>query len=75
MDERRRDVAGNATTGGVNHVGLEVADIDAVGATLRDRGVDIVLEPGEVPNSGGERYAFIRDNIGALIELYQPTDR
>ncbi|MFC3831710.1 MULTISPECIES: VOC family protein [Deinococcus] len=56
---------------GLRHVALAVDDIGATRDLLRTRGVEFVSEPATVPGSGGDRYAFFRDNNGILIELYE----
>jgi catechol 2,3-dioxygenase-like lactoylglutathione lyase family enzyme len=67
----RRERMGNLRLGGINHFAIGVADMAAMIANLEAKGVEIVAPPAEVPGSGGELYAFIRDGEGMLIELYQ----
>ncbi len=57
---------------GLKHVALAVDDLGAARDLLRTRGVEFVSEPAVVPDSGGDRYAFFRDNNGLLIELFEP---
>lgn len=57
---------------GLKHVAFAVEDIAAVRELLRARGVAFVAEPAVVPQSGGDRYAFLRDCNGLLVELYEP---
>lgn len=61
----------NLKLGGINHFAIEVDNLEDAIADLETAGVAIVSPPREVPNSGGERYAFIHDNEGMLIELVQ----
>lgn len=42
-------------------------------AELRAKGVSVASEPMESPNSGGSRFAFIQDNEGMLVELFEPA--
>lgn len=71
MAAERRDRMANLRLGGINHLALDIVDLDATIADLQTRGVDIAAPPMDVPGSGGERFAFIRDGEGMLIELYQ----
>ena len=73
MVEDRRRVETNLKIGGINHFAIEVHDLDATVTTLKAKGVDIVLPPREVPNSDGSHFAFIHDNEGMLVELFQPA--
>ena len=68
---QRRERGSNLQLGGINHVAIGVADMAAMIADLVAKGVEIVSPPADVPGSGGEQYAFIRDGDGILIELYQ----
>ncbi len=55
---------------GVDHFGLQVADVDATVEELRRRGVFIEREPGDFgPRS---RIAFVKGPDGVRIELVQP---
>jgi hypothetical protein len=36
------------------------------------QGVEIVSGPKDVPNGGGDRFAFVHDNERMLVELLQP---
>ena len=58
---------------GIQQMAYRVDDIDAVSATLRDRGVRLLYE---VPKNGtaGSRVNFIhpKDAGGVLVELVQP---
>jgi len=64
--------------GGLHHVCLEVDDIEAALAELRERGLRLIDEQ---PRQGthGERFAFIhpKSTHGVLLELYElaPPDR
>ena len=59
-------------THGLKHVAFAVEDLTAARDLLRTRGVEFVTEPAVVPQSGGDRYAFLRDGNGLLVELYEP---
>lgn len=67
----RSDRRANLRLGGINHLAIGVIDIEAVIADLAAKGVEIASAPAEVPGSGGDRFAFILDGEGMLIELYQ----
>jgi methylmalonyl-CoA/ethylmalonyl-CoA epimerase len=60
---------------GIQQMAYRVEDIDAVSATLRERGVRLLYEQ---PKSGtaGSRVNFIhpKDAGGVLVELVQPGD-
>lgn len=56
---------------GLKHVAMAVGDITAARDILRRRGVEFLADPAQVPGSGGDQYAFIRDNNGILIELFE----
>lgn len=73
MAEERRSAETNLRIGGINHFAIEVPDLAAAIAALEEKGVEIVSPPREVPNSGGERFAFIHDNERMLVELFQPS--
>ncbi|PPT92988.1 bleomycin resistance protein [Xanthomonas theicola] len=73
MAAERRQAETNLRIGGINHFAIEVADLDATVAALREKGIDVVSPPREVPNSGGSRFAFVHDNEQMLIELFQPA--
>src|SRR4051794_12075515 len=77
-----------AASGESTQMGLEVDDLEATVAQLRERGVtfevyelpgftwdgDILTTAGNSPSKGsGERGAFFRDSEGNLIGLGQPT--
>lgn len=73
MVEDRHRAETNLKIGGINHFAIEVHDLDATVAALKEKGVAVVSPPREVPNSGGSRFAFIHDNEGMLVELLQPA--
>ncbi|MBF8184245.1 VOC family protein [Nonomuraea sp. K274] len=58
----------------LHHFCLAVEDLDATVSQLRDRGVQLIGGPMEVP-AIGQRIAFITDNIGTIIELAEPGPR
>lgn len=72
MTDDRRKPETNLRIGGIGPLALAVADLDAAMADLRDRQVEIVAPPREVPDGSGSRFAFIHDNDGMLLELFQP---
>ena len=51
------------------HFAVQVADLDATVAELRDRGID-VSDPGGV---GAARQSFLLDPSGNMIELHEPA--
>ena len=53
---------------GYHHFCLQVADVDATLAALRERGVAVVREPFDVP-AIGKRCGFIADLHGNVIEF------
>lgn len=73
MVEERRRAETNLKIGGINHFAIDVPDLDATVTALEVKGVELVSPARDVPNSGGSRFAFIHDNEGMLIELYQPA--
>lgn len=52
------------------HFAFRVDDIDAVVATLVDKGIDVSPPSAGLPGAG--RQAFLKDPSGNLIELNQP---
>lgn len=73
MAHERQELETNLGIGGINHFAIEVADLDDAVAALLEKGVEVVSPPREIPNSGGDRFAFIRDNERMLVELVQPA--
>lgn len=73
MPKDRADVGQDLHTEGIKHIGLHVHNVPEVRAELERRGVVFVTPTGKVPNSGGAHYAFLHDNNGILIELFQPA--
>lgn len=57
---------------GIHHICLEVDDIEAAMARLKENGAQLIDETPRV-NASGMRYAFIHPKSahGVLIELYQ----
>ena len=72
MSDDRRQPDTNLRIGGIGHLALGVADLEAAIGHLRDRQVEIVAPLRDVPDGSGARFAFIRDNEGMLLELFQP---
>ncbi len=56
---------------GLKHIAFAVDDVEQAVAILQERGVEFATKIGIVPDSEGERFAFLKDNNGILIELYQ----
>jgi catechol 2,3-dioxygenase-like lactoylglutathione lyase family enzyme len=67
-DAQRHDPDSDLLTCGNKHVAFSVADVRAVIATLRERGVDVVWMK-EFPD--GRAASFVRDHEGNLIEFVQ----
>ena len=68
------DAPGGAPPLGIEHIAVEVEDIDAACASLRSS--DLLLQPDSVmPGSRGTRVAFIRpDDMGGVsFELVEPA--
>ncbi|NUM43248.1 MAG: methylmalonyl-CoA epimerase [Anaerolineales bacterium] len=60
---------------GMHHICLEVDDIDAMLAHLKEKGVQLIHETA-IHGSGGKKIAFIhpKSTSGVLVELYElPT--
>ncbi|HMG31146.1 MAG TPA: methylmalonyl-CoA epimerase [Jiangellaceae bacterium] len=59
---------------GIQQLAYRVEDIDAVTATLRERGMSLLYEAAR-PGSAGSRVNFIhpRDAGGVLVELVEPA--
>ncbi len=69
VDVRKADAPREPTQGrAVDHIGFEVADMDAFAARLRSEGVKFDVEPREIPRFG-LKIAFITDPIGTYIEI------
>ena len=71
MAVERSQTETNLRIGGINHFAIQVSSIDAAITELRTKGVEIVSPPRDVPNSGGDRFAFIHDNERMLVELFE----
>ncbi|WP_295563000.1 VOC family protein [uncultured Sphingomonas sp.] len=71
MAPERKEVLSNLRIGGINHFAISVDDIDATLAELLANGVEQAYPVSDVPDGSGDRWVFIRDNEGMLIELYQ----
>jgi methylmalonyl-CoA/ethylmalonyl-CoA epimerase len=59
---------------GIQQVAYRVEDVDAVAATLRERGVRVLYDEGR-PGTAGSRVNFVhpKDAGGVLIELVEPA--
>lgn len=51
------------------HFAIRVADLDAVVAELRERGIEV----GDPKGVGSSRQAFLFDPSGNMIELHEPA--
>ena len=71
MAPERSAAPTNLKIGGINHVALAVDDLDAAVEELKAGGVRVASEPREVPDGHGDRFAFIHDNEGMLVELFE----
>lgn len=69
----RLDIATMLKFKGINHLALHVTDLQTAIDGLAAAGVEIAIPPSDVPNDSGDRFAFIRDNEGMLVELFQPA--
>lgn len=56
---------------GFGHLAFLVADVDAVAADLKKKGVEFLLEATSFPDSG-RRLIFVFDNNGNLLEFLTP---
>jgi len=60
---------------GVNYVGFEVTDIDALVSRFQGAGVKLVSD-GIAEMKGGYRVALMRDpDVGAFVEFYEPPKK
>lgn len=73
MPERSKDLGTDLPVHGLKHVTFSVPDLKETMRSLTAKGVAFVTPVTEVPDSGGERFAFFKDNNGILIELYQQS--
>lgn len=73
MPERSKELSTDLPVHGLKHVTFSVTHLEEALQTLTARGVVFVTPITEVPDSGGERFAFFKDNNGLLIELYQQS--
>ena len=72
MEDARKEAESNLSFGGINHFAISVDDLEVTLAELKAKGVEQAHTLDVVPDGSGDRYTFIRDNEGMLIELYQP---
>jgi FAD/FMN-containing dehydrogenase len=70
---RRPRPAGEFHDPGTMHVAMDVDDLDAVLARLRDAGVPLVAEPGGISGggTGRARVVFLADPDGFFVELVE----
>lgn len=71
MAPERMSPPSNVKIGGINHLAIAVDDLEAAIADLRAGDVEVVSEPRDVPDGHGDRFAFVHDNEGMLVELFQ----
>ena len=59
---------------GIQQVAYTVADVDAVSAILRERGVRLLYDEAK-PGTAGSRVNFVhpKDAMGVLVELVEPA--
>ena len=59
---------------GIQQVAYTVDDVDAVSATLRERGVRLLYDEAK-PGTSGSRVNFVhpKDAMGVLVELVEPA--
>lgn len=59
---------------GIQQVAYAVEDVDAVSATLRERGVRLLYDEAK-PGTAGSRVNFVhpKDALGVLVELVEPA--
>lgn len=59
---------------GIQQVAYAVDDVDAVSATLRERGVRLLYDEAK-PGTAGSRVNFVhpKDAMGVLVELVEPA--
>lgn len=69
----RKQAESNLTIGGINHFAIVVDDLDETVAELQANGVELAYTLNDVPDGSGDRWTFVRDNEGMLIELYEPA--
>lgn len=74
MSAKRCQTETNLKIGGINHFAIQVSNLDAAVTALHANGVNIVSPPRDVPNSGGDRFAFIHDNEQMLVELFETVE-
>jgi catechol 2,3-dioxygenase-like lactoylglutathione lyase family enzyme len=55
----------------LHHFCLAVQDLDATVSQLRERDVQVIGGPMDIPEIG-QRIAFVTDNLGTIIELAEP---
>jgi len=55
----------------LHHFCLAVQDLDAAVSQLRERDVQVIGGPMDIPEIG-QRIAFVADNLGTIIELTEP---
>ena len=71
MAAERKEALSNLAIGGINHFAILVDNLDDTLAELQTKGVEQAYPLSVVPDGSGDRWTFIRDNEGMLIELYQ----
>ncbi|MEO8060112.1 MAG: VOC family protein [Burkholderiales bacterium] len=72
MEEKRKEPESNLSFGGIHHFAIFVEDLGGTLEELKAKGVEQAYPVSVVPDGSEDSYAFIRDNEGHLIELYQP---
>ena len=55
---------------GINHLAVQVEDVDVLYETLREEGIQFNAPPGISPD-GGAKVAYCRDPEGVIVELVE----
>ena len=55
----------------LDHLGFDVENLESAVSDLRKKGVEIVVEPGQIGANYGWKEAFIKDPNGIWIEFLQ----
>ena len=59
---------------GLNHLGIQVADIDKVLKRVREYELgELFSGPTVLPEFHSNRYAFLKDPEGNLVEIFEPA--
>ena len=64
------NLAGRPPAFGYHHIGVSVADLEAIHSQLTAKGVVFTVPPKQTP---GGRMAFIQGPDNIIVELFEPT--